>query len=179
MKRRVIILIDGSNFYFKLKDLGLNRIPFDFSSLAKLLAKGDKVVDAIYYVGAVKDNGSQRTRKMFANQRRLLAQLKRHKFRYSLGYLLKSGGRYHEKGVDVNIAVDMLVTAYENLAEKIILVSSDTDLIPAVKKAREKGKIVEYIGFFHQPSVAMVATCSSSRLITKDDLVRFVQEKRN
>lgn len=111
---------------------------------------------------------------MFANQRRLLAQLKKHKFRYSLGYLLKSGGRYHEKGVDVNIAVDMLVATYENLCDKIILVSSDTDLIPAIKKAKEKGKIVEYIGFSHQASVAMVANCSSSRLLTKEDLVRFV-----
>lgn len=178
MKRRAIILVDGSNFYFKLKDLNLHHIPFDFSSFAKLLAKETKIVDAVYYVGAVTNDRTQRGAKMFSNQQRLFAQLKKHKFHYSLGYLLKSAGRYHEKGVDVNIAVDMLVTTYENLADKIILVSSDTDLIPAVKKAREKGKIVEYIGFSHQPSVAMVATCTSSRLLTKDDLAKLVQEKK-
>lgn len=176
MKKRAILLIDGSNFYFKLKDLELNHIPFDFSGLAKLLAKGDKIADAIYYVGAVRQDGTERTRKMFSNQRRLLAQLKKHKFHYSLGYLLKSGGLYHEKGVDVNIAVDMLVATYENRCDKIILVSSDTDLIPAVKKAKEKGKSVEYIGFSHQPSVAMVANCSSSRLLTKEDLAKLVHE---
>lgn len=115
---------------------------------------------------------------MFANQQRLLAQLKKHGVKYSLGYLLRSESKFHEKGVDVNIAVDMLVAAYENMADKIILVSSDTDLIPAVKKVREKGKNVEYIGFSHQPSVAMVANCSSSRLLTKDDLKKFVQEKK-
>lgn len=63
MKKKVFILIDGSNFYFKLKDLELNHIPFDFSSLAKLLAKNDKVVNAIYYVGAVKYDGTERTQK--------------------------------------------------------------------------------------------------------------------
>ncbi len=176
MNKKVIILIDGSNFYFKLKDLKLNHIPFDFSSLIKLLAKGDKVVDSVYFVGAVKNDGTEATKKMFANQRRLLSQLQKHKVHYSLGYLLKSGGRYHEKGVDVNIAVDMLVATYENRCDKIILVSSDTDLIPAVKKAKEKGKSVEYIGFSHQPSVAMVANCSSSRLLTKEDLAKLVQE---
>lgn len=40
----------------------------------------------------------------------------------------------------------MLVAAYENLCDRIILVSSDTDLIPAIKKTQEKGKIVEYVG---------------------------------
>lgn len=176
MKKRAIIFIDGSNFYFKLKDLKLNHIPFDFSGLGKLLVKDHHLVNAIYYVGAVRYDGTERTKKMFANQRRLLAQLQKHKFHYSLGYLLKSGGRYHEKGVDVNIAVDMLVATYENLCDKLILVSSDTDLIPAIKKAKEKGKAVEYIGFSHQPSVAMVANCSSSRLLTKEDLEKFVKK---
>ena len=69
----------------------------------------------------------------------LIGHLKKHHYKYSLGYLMKNVGVYHEKGVDVNIAVDMLVATYENLCDRIILVSSDTDLLPAVKKAREKG----------------------------------------
>lgn len=91
-----------------------------------------------------------------------------------MGYLLKSGGIFREKGVDVNIAVDILVTVYENLADRIILVSSDMDLLPAIKKAKEKGKSVEYIGFSHKPSVAMVANCSISKLLSKEDIVPFV-----
>lgn len=111
---------------------------------------------------------------MLANQQKLSSHLKRHQFRYSLGFLLKSDGRFHEKGVDVNIAVDILVATYENLCESIILVSSDTDLLPAIKKAKEKGKKVEYVGFSHQPSLAMVANCSTSRLLTKEDLQKFL-----
>lgn len=177
-KNKCIILIDGSNFYFKLKDLNLREAHFNFSAFAKVLSIGDTIVKAIYYVGAVRTDGTRHTQKLFNNQQKLFSHLKKHHFNYSLGYLLKIKGRVREKGVDVNIAVDMLVAAYENLCDRIILVSSDTDLLPAIRKAKEKGKIIEYVGFSHQPSVAMVTNCSESRLLTKNDLLPFVKEKK-
>ena len=173
---KCIILIDGSNFYFKLKDLNLHReLEFDFSAFAKKMADKHQIVDCIYYVGAVRTDGTKHTQKLFNRQQKLFAHLKKHHFKYSLGYLLKSGGKLHEKGVDVNIAVDILVTTYEDLSDHIILVSSDTDLLPAIRKAKQKSKTVEYIGFSHQPSVAMVANCSKSRLLTKEDLLPFLK----
>lgn len=175
-QKRCIILIDGSNFYFKLKDLSLHHLlSFDFSRFIKALGTGNQVIHANYYIGAVRTDGTSHVQKMFNDQRKLFAHLKKHKFGYSLGYLLKSGGKFHEKGVDVNIAVDILVATYEDLCDHIILVSSDTDLLPAIRKAKERGKTVEYIGFSHQPSVAMVANCSESRLLTKADLLPFTK----
>lgn len=56
-----------------------------------------------------------------------------------------SGVRPREKGVDVKIAIDMVVGAIDDLFDTAILVSSDTDLIPAVKYVRHKGKRVEYV----------------------------------
>jgi len=171
------ILIDGSNFYFKLKDLKLqNLLSFDFSSFAKLLADGDKIISSVYYIGAVKTDGTKKTQKLFDNQRRLLSHLKTNNFTYTLGYLLKSDGVFHEKGVDVNIAVDILVNAYENLVDRIILVSSDTDLLPAINKAQEKGKTVEYVGFTHKPSLAMKAKCTNVKLLNKVDLLKFISK---
>lgn len=176
MKQKCVILIDGSNFYFKLKDLGLhNLLSFNFSRFIQLVAGSKKVISTCYYVGRIRQDGSAKTNKLFNSQQKLLGNLKKHKILYQFGYLLKSGGAYHEKGVDVQIAVDMLVAVYENIADKIILVSSDTDLAPAIKKAREKGKSVEYIGFSHKPSVAMVSFCSESRLLTKEDILTFVK----
>src|SRR5260370_16502721 len=83
-----------------------------------------------------------------------------------------------EKGVDVNIAVDMLVVAYENLADRLYLVSSDTDLIPAVKKAQEKGKTVIYVGFSHKLSAAMVASCKETRPLTPHTLFPSIQDQK-
>lgn len=175
-KQRCIIIIDGSNFYFKLKDLGLQQLlKLDFSKFAKNLAKDYQIVKANYYVGAVRTNETPKVQSMFNDQRRLLTHLKKNGFGYSLGYLLKSDGKFHEKGVDVNMAVDMLVATYENLCDRIILVSSDTDLIPAIKKAKEKGKNILYVGFSHQPSVAMVANCTESKLLAKEDIEPFCE----
>lgn len=171
-KNRCVILIDGSNFYFKLKDLQLhNLLNFDFTAFSSLLIRKNKCVNAMYYIGKVRTDGTEKTQKLFNSQRKLLAHLRNHSYSYSLGYLLKSNGKMHEKGVDVNIAVDILVATYENQCDRIILVSSDTDLLPAIKKAKEKGKIVEYVGFSHMPSVAMVANCSESTLLKKEDLI--------
>ena len=85
---------------------------------------------------------------------------------------------FHEKGVDVNIAVDMLVAAYENLCDRLYLVSSDTDLIPAIAKAQEKGKTVVYVAFSHQVSKALVAACKETQTLTKEMLLPFLQPQK-
>jgi uncharacterized LabA/DUF88 family protein len=171
MKPRCIILIDGSNFYFKLKGVGVHKLlSFDFHRFAQLLGRAHEIVGTNYYVGRVRQDGTRKAQELFDGQQKLLGHLKNQKVRYILGYLLKSDGVFHEKGVDVQIAVDMLVASYENMCDRIILVSSDTDLAPAIKKVQEQGKVVEYVGFSNKPSVAMVSFCRESRLLTKDDI---------
>ncbi len=177
-QERAIVLIDGSNFYFKLRDLQLHQLlTFDFTSFTHSLIGINRLVSATYYVGKVRTDGTEKTQKLFNKQRKLLAHLKKHQFTYSLGYLLKSGGVLHEKGVDVQIAVDMLVAAYENQCERIYLVSSDTDLIPAIQKAQEKGKTIIYVGFSHQLSKALVANCKETQTLTREALLPFIEQQ--
>lgn len=174
-KKRCLVLFDGSNFYFKLKDLKLHHLlHFSFSTFAQDLCRNDNLIGAVYYVGKVRTDGTKKTLELHSKQRQLLAHLTQHSVRYELGYLLKSGGKMHEKGVDVNIATDLLVAAYENTADHIIVISSDTDLIPAIKKAREQGKTVEYIGFKHMASKAMMRNCSTHRLFTREQLKQYI-----
>ncbi len=175
---RTIILIDGSNFYFKLKDLGLHTLDFHFSAFTKFLAGNRKVIRSTYFVGEVRTDGTEHVQKLYNDQQKLIARLKNHGVRYQFGFLLKSDGKYHEKGVDVHIAVAILVAAYENLVDRIILISSDTDLIPAVAKAQEKGKIVEYVGFSHKISLAMARSCRETKTLTRDDLLPFIQPQK-
>ncbi len=176
MTNRVIILVDGSNFYFKLKDLKLNNLlKLDFKKFAQFLTGKDKLVEACYYIGRIRQDGTKKTEKLFANQQKLIALLKKSGWRYSFGYLLKSDGRYHEKGVDVQMATDLLVAAYEKKCDETVLVSSDTDLSPAIKQARYKKLRVRYVGFQHQPSNGMMSFCGSSLLLTKEEIAHFIQ----
>ncbi len=177
-KTNVLIIIDGSNFYFKLKDLGYNNLlSFDFSSFSKFLSNGYRLVQSTYYVGKIRTDGSKKTQELFNNQRKLISHLKKHNYKYVFGYLLKTNGIFHEKGVDIQMATDMLIAAYEKHCSKIYLVSSDTDLLPAIEKVMNKGIHVVYIGFSHKPSKVMLVRCTSSRLLTKNDLSVLSRKK--
>src|SRR3990167_11056564 len=124
IKERCLILIDGSNFYFKLKDTKVkDLLNFDFTSFTKFVSRSQKVTNVKYYVGKIKQDNTKKSQKLFTGQQKLLAQLKKHKVQYVLGYLLKTNGIYHEKGVDVQIAVDMLESAYEDTCDRIVIVS--------------------------------------------------------
>jgi len=172
-----MILVDGSNLYNRLKELELsNLLSFDYKKFAEWLAGGRKIFCACYYIGAVREQeGNQRSKELLQNQHRLFARLKGAGWKIYLGYLLKTNG-YHEKGVDVRIAVDLLVGAYENLYDTAILVSSDTDLLPAMAKVRQLGKKIEYVGFGHRPSFAMQAKANISRLIVASDVKKFLKK---
>jgi uncharacterized protein (TIGR00288 family) len=59
------------------------------------------------------------------------------------------------------------------LCDRICLVSSDTDLLPAIKKAQEKGKSVEYVGFSHNLSKALASRCKETIVLNKNTLLPF------
>jgi len=177
IKGRVIILVDGSNFYHRLKEPQIaikNPLNFSYKDFGDWLSSGKKLISANYYVGAVREKkGNLKSKKMLADQLKLFSKLRASGWKIFLGYILKSDS-HHEKGVDVKIAVDLLVGAYEDLYDTAVLVSSDTDLLPAIDKARSLGKEIEYIGFGHKPSFAMLKHCSCSRLLIKSDLLPFI-----
>lgn len=172
---RTIILIDGSNFFFKLKSLEIrNLIEFDFGKFAHFLAGDNQIVQATYYVGAIRSGRDKKSRQMHADQQRLLAHLCQQKFTYYLGYLLKSGDVFKEKGVDVKLATDLILGACQDKYDSAFVVSSDSDLIPAIEGVQNMGKKITYIGFKHQPSYALTQNTQHSTLLTKSDILQFI-----
>ena len=182
-KERIVVYIDGSNTFFKLRSLGMgfeNLTHFDYRGLASWLAHGRLIIDCRYYVGVVRvEEGNMKAQVLRQEQQRLFAHLlsPAQNFVVQKGYLIKSGGKYHEKGVDVELAVDLLVGAYENLYDSAILISSDSDLVPAVKKARLLGKKIEHIGFASHPAFALQRHSNISRFLIKEEVEPFAVEK--
>ncbi|MDO8462729.1 MAG: NYN domain-containing protein [bacterium] len=176
-QERIAVLIDGSNFYYKLKSLEVkNKRKFDFRGLTAWLARERSVISQRYYVGVIRaKEGDERGQQLRKRQQQLFSHLtspSQH-FEVRRGYLMEHDGDYHEKGVDVQLAVDLLVDAYEGTCDTFIIVSSDTDLIPAIRKVRALGKNVEYIGFAHQPSLGLQKYVTTSRLLIKEEIVPF------
>ena len=82
-------------------------------------------------------------------------------------------GKTREKGTDVKIAADLIIGAVDNIYDTAILVSSDTDLIPAIKYVRYKKKKLEYVGFSHAPSFGIQKFANFSRLLLPSDIDKF------
>jgi uncharacterized LabA/DUF88 family protein len=95
-----------------------------------------------------------------------------------MGYLQERrvGGLsvFEEKGVDIDLAVDMLTGAFEDRYDTAILVSSDGDFKPVVQAVQRRGKRVEYVFFPNaQRSNALAGTCNVSRRCRRSWLVTF------
>jgi len=177
-RERVFIAFDGSNFYHRLKESPhrlKNLLEFDFGAFVNFLLKDRKLISVGYYVGAVRtEKGNTKSFKLLRNQHKLFSHLTKYNIKIHRGFILKTDG-YHEKGVDVRIAVDLLVGAYEDLWDTAIILSSDTDLLPAIFKAKQLGKNIEYVGFSHKPSLAMISHSTTPRLLTIDEILPFVK----
>ena len=175
-KERVAIYFDGSNVYNKLKKLGLPEEGkrFDFSTFAIHMVGERELISKRYYVGIVRNHdNSEKSETLVRKQQQFLETLRATNFEVKAGKIMYDGGRIREKGVDVKLAVDLVIGAADDLYDTAIIVSSDTDFIPAIKYARFKKKNVEYVGFAGTPSFGMIRECSSQRLFSKEDLLPF------
>jgi uncharacterized LabA/DUF88 family protein len=179
-KEKVLVVIDGSNFYHILKHPEVNikgTLRYNYRGLIEWLLNGREAVSVRYYVGLAKFDPivPEKSQQLVSNQQRLFAALGKQDIEIMRGYMMKNGTTYHEKGVDVKLAIDMVVGAYENFFDTVILISSDTDIIPAVEKVIARKKRVEYIGLSYRPSFGLMKKVSETRLLTKSDLEKFVR----
>src|SRR3989344_6708922 len=131
IKERIAILVDGSNFYHYTKGLNLTHLlEFDYKKFADFLARDRKIISATYYIGKMREKeGDLKSRKLMADQQRLVSRLQQFGWQVSYGHMLIDGGGQREKGVDVQIAVDLMKGTYKYFFDTALLVSSDTDLI--------------------------------------------------
>lgn len=84
-------------------------------------------------LGHLKDNDTWEIlpaimKKLLANKVKL-SDLNESNVKYSI----------RQKGVDIKIGCDIAALAYKHLVDRIVLISGDCDLVPAVKVARREG----------------------------------------
>jgi uncharacterized LabA/DUF88 family protein len=176
---RIVILVDGSNLYHYLRELKLTGLAeFDYKAFAQFLARGRTVVSATYYVGKVRSHGDVKGEELRRWQQRLVAHLQTSGWKVEYGHMMEHHGVFQEKGVDVHIAVDLLTGAFDNHFDTALLVSSDTDLIPAIHAVRSKKKRVEYIGFAHRPSFGLIKNVDLTTTLRREDLADFLKKPR-
>lgn len=173
---KTVIFIDGENFMHQVRDvlykrrivrnrddlthydirallgLALKDLPDFDSSRGKVLYYSTKV-----HVSDVSESLKERTENIKAWSEKLKEQLVKQNVDFiEAGHLLVREGKkcmecghrepvLMEKGVDVQLATDLIRTSGDNV--RLILLSSDGDLTPAVVEARRRGSEMIYVGF--------------------------------
>ena len=162
MTKRPVVLIDGSNFYHGVKRCWpyFHTSNLDYINFARILTSHQNP-EVIYYVGEIKrDISNAKTEALYSQQQAVFYNLEQMGIEIKKGFILQNGNNYTEKGVDVQIAVDLAVGAVKSRYDAAYLVSSDSDLVPAVKVATQESKKVVYVAFEKFRSIAL-AVCSS------------------
>jgi uncharacterized LabA/DUF88 family protein len=174
---RGFLFIDGSNFYFKLKQLSYGFEPrvgllnFDFRASAKRLVNPNDFSGARYNIGAVKQDGTEKAARMYADQQRLFRKLQSYGIEVIPGHLIRHPDKsFHEKGVDVRIAVEMIRLAREDRYDEAYLLSPDTDLVPAIEEVCSLGKRVQYVGTPKGQSYGLSKVADDVRLLRPEDI---------
>ncbi len=175
--KKVVLFIDGSNFYYGLKNIYGNKFDlskFNFKRLGEVLAE-DRDLLRVYYYNAPLDFNKDKEK--YAKQQRFFEKIKNtEKMKLILSRLqkrrIKGTDKYYYviKGDDIHIAVDMVKGAYENTYDIAILVSGDGDFVPAVEIVQERGKSVENAYFKQSLSWHLKQTCDKSIMLTKEIL---------
>lgn len=211
--KRVQIFIDGGNFYhLVLKKLGIKEYDFLFNDFIEFLANGREIVGKRYYKGTVREKeGDKESKEKMSEQTKLFNILKNDSWDSKTSKLrvrtekikiddrvsnykeLKEKGiheieltKMREKGIDVKLATDLIVGAVDGKYDTAILISSDSDLIPAIDWIRKrKHKKIEYIGFSiinerneeksTRPSVAMIGGTDIQRVLIESDVRKFIK----
>jgi len=182
--KRVVIFIDGNNFYYGLKKIyGENKklIDFDFEKFCAFLAGKNELVNIFYYNAPL---DKEKNFEKYKSQQRFFEKIKRiPKFNLVLCKLLKlkikETGEYYYliKEDDIHMAVDLVKGAFKNNYDEAILVSGDGDFVPAVLVAKEENKFVENIYFKKSASTNLKMNCDRSFELKKELLDRFFPNK--
>lgn len=216
-KERVQVFIDGGNFYhLALKKLGVGENDFAFNDFVAFLVDGRELVSQgkRYYIGTVREQvGDDRSKRAMSRQTKLFTALKGTGWDIKTSKLrmrtekIRIDGRVEnyqelqkkgvteivvhtkrEKGIDVKIATDLIVGAIDNRYDTAIVISSDSDLVPAMDWIRMRmKKKIEYVGFSipdevnelnsTRPLQSMITHTNVQRILVEADIKRFVHEQ--
>ena len=171
-KQKVIVYIDGFNFYYGLKrNLRWRRYYWlDIVKFFEMFMKPGQELVSLKYFSAKPDNIDKALRQNAFFQ----ANKENPKFHLILGKYLRKSIRcyncgnmiqtYEEKESDVRIATQIVDDANNHRCDIAIVVSADSDMIPAIELAIQTGtKVFVYFPPFHHSN--SLSSISTSRVI--------------
>lgn len=153
-KKKIVIYIDGSNFYFSIKKRF--KLKIDIEKFCKKLVGNNELVKINYYISPLNQETHQ---EQYLEQQKFFDGLRKiNKLNIILGRLEKrkrDGEIYYvEKASDVNLALDLALDAQKRVYDEAYLISNDGDFSGAVNSAINFGKKVIYVAIGNRKSIS-------------------------
>lgn len=141
---KVTFLIDGFNVYHSILQLRddtghstkwLNLFSLCSSYIPTLFGKEHKL-ESVYYFTALAEHFRNKEPEKIERHKIYIKCLESTGIKVIYGRFKRRGNKYEEKQTDVAIAVKLLEILCTNKCDTVVIVSGDTDLIPALKACR-------------------------------------------
>jgi len=152
-KKKIAVYVDGFNLYHAIKNLRKNYLKWlNLASLAeKFIDSEIESIEKIYYFSAVATHlpESMARHNLYLEALEtekiefIKGNFKRKQLRYKNNQLELVWHKYEEKETDVNIGIYLVRDAVVRLFDKFILITNDTDIVPAINMAKAENKQVE------------------------------------
>nr|AQS29470.1 hypothetical protein [uncultured archaeon]AQS29498.1 hypothetical protein [uncultured archaeon] len=168
---KIAIYLDGSNFYFSVKNTFKCKI--DIQKFCKKLVGENQLVSVKYYTAPIDKKSNP---KGYVEQQKFFEKIKQiEKLNIILGRLerhKKDGKVLHvEKATDINLALDLVLDAVDNKYDKAYLISNDGDFSGAVSEIIKRfNKKIVYVAVGNRKTISyhLMKVASSTFKITKD-----------
>jgi len=162
---RVMIFIDGSNMYHLLKSF-FNRTDVDIGKFCNKLLDKRRLIRIYYYNARV---GLREEPERYHDQQKFFASVTAIPYcELRLGRLVYNNwpaGPPYEKGVDIQLATDMLTHSFKNNYDVAILVAGDADFVGAIQAVKDNGKNVE-VALFGKERTSIQLRKTADEVIT-------------
>lgn len=195
--KKTILYVDGENFLFKVADIlkangSIRHKPeitkFYFSRLLKSALSEHNVNEVRFYAAKLHQHNNTRalleqSKKVIESQRRLKRSLMNDGVNFiisghvRLQEMVPAQGKQHarfifkEKGTDVRLAIDALADVCDSNVDKILLLSSDSDMQPMVREVKKRNVEIVYVGFENTPNVGLSHNCDQTILLRKNEII--------
>ena len=168
---KTIFYIDGFNLYFGIKTSRLDKLKWlNVRLLAeKLIKSNQKLIEVNYFTSRVRNAPDKEKRQntyLEALEVYSSVNIYYGKYQPNIITCYRCGHSYsspNEKMTDVNIAVKMLIDAFQDRFDTAVLVSGDSDLVPPIREIKKyfnKKIIVAFPPKRHNISLATIVDAS-------------------
>jgi uncharacterized LabA/DUF88 family protein len=164
---RVMIFIDGSNMYHSLKHY-YKKTSIDIGRFCQKILGRRRLVRMYYYNAQV---GHKEEPERYKRQQRFFAEVTAIPYTElrmgRLVYINWPNTPPYEKGVDIQLATDMITHSFKNNYDVAVLVAGDNDFVGALQSVKDNGKNVE-VALFGKERTSMQLRNVADRVITID-----------